>query len=150
MRILIVCTGNLCRSPIAEHLFRRALAARFGVSEDQLAGRGWIVESAGTHAVDGLDMPENAKRALAEQGGRAVRHRARALVREMLMKADAIYPVAREHLDLILSFAPDVKPKVRLLDPEQDIDDPMGLTPEDYRASARQIARAVEAVVKEL
>lgn len=150
MRILIVCTGNLCRSPMAEHLLKRALARSVRTPLENLGARGWLVESAGTHAYDGLDMPENAKRALAELGITGVKHSARLLRAAHLVAADVVFGAAEEHLDAMRMLHAESAPKLRMLDPERDVYDPMGQGLEKYRESAAHISVRVEALAAEL
>ncbi len=150
MRILIVCTGNLCRSPMAEHLLKRALARSVRTPLENLGARGWLVESAGTHAYDGLDMPENAKRALAELGITGVKHSARLLRAAHLVAADVVVAAAEEHLEAMKMLHAESAPKLRMLDPERDVYDPMGQGLEKYRESAAHISVRVEALAAEL
>ncbi len=150
MRILIVCTGNLCRSPMAEHLLKRALARSVRTPLENLGARGFIVESAGTHAYDGLDMPENAKRALAELGITGVKHAARLLRAAHLVEADVVYAAAEEHAEAMKMLHEGSAGKVRMIDPERDVYDPMGQGLEKYRESAAHLAVRVEAIAAEI
>jgi protein-tyrosine-phosphatase len=88
-RILLVCTGNICRSPLAAALLERALAAR-GVE-------GIAVTSAGTGAWDGAPASEGAYLVGLERGLDLSTHRARLLTRELVEAADLILTMARHH-----------------------------------------------------
>lgn len=63
-RVLMVCTANMCRSPMAQHLLRHAVAQRSGAG----MGLGWEVQSAGTHVLPGMAMHPIAREILAERG----------------------------------------------------------------------------------
>ncbi len=79
-RVLIVCTGNVCRSPLAEGLLRNRFARR---------GRG-TVESAGIAALEGHPADPNVAGLLAERGIDMSAHRARQLTPELLSKFDLV------------------------------------------------------------
>src|SRR5205814_4296752 len=88
-RILFVCTGNICRSPLAAALLQRALAQR-GID-------GLEVASAGTGAWDGAAVSEGAYLVGLERGLDLSAHRARLLTRELVEEADLILTMARHH-----------------------------------------------------
>jgi protein-tyrosine-phosphatase len=88
-RILLVCTGNICRSPLAAALLERALAER-GIE-------GIAVSSAGTGAWDGAPASEGAYLVGLERGLDLSSHRARLLTRELVDAADLVLTMARHH-----------------------------------------------------
>src|SRR5689334_2421181 len=102
MRILFVCTGNLCRSPMAEHLMKRALSKRLKIPVEQLAAKGWIVESAGTHAGEGMDIPADSRIALAELGLTGIQHKSRLLRWTHIATTDLAVAMAKEHFDAMM------------------------------------------------
>ena len=89
-QIVLVCTGNTCRSPLAEALLRRKLEER-GVD-------GVAVSSAGTGAWDGAPASEGAYLVALEHGLDLSSHRARLLTRELVAMADLVLTMARHHL----------------------------------------------------
>ena len=96
-RVLLICTGNECRSAAAELLLRRALgvhAARFEI---------W---SAGTQATDDAPMHTLTARALDAHGAWPRRHRARRVLREDLQGADLVLCAAREHRVVAVQLDP--------------------------------------------
>lgn len=99
LTILTVCTGNICRSPLAEVMLRA-----------DLEPLGVRVHSAGTHALVGHGMPEPALE-LAEEAGvdpaTAAAHRARYLVEPLLDDADLVLTMAREHRSHVVKMMPN-------------------------------------------
>ena len=91
-RVLHVCTGNLCRSPVAEHLMRAGLVARLGDGAER-----FVVESAGTWGRAGAPMPPLALRSLTDAGVDGSQFRARELVIEHVAAADLVLGATREH-----------------------------------------------------
>jgi protein-tyrosine-phosphatase len=88
-RILFVCTGNICRSPLAEVLLRRALTER--------SLPDFAVSSAGTGAWDGAPASEGAYLVALERGLDLSSHRARLLTREIVEDTDLVLTMARHH-----------------------------------------------------
>lgn len=141
--LLFVCTGNTCRSPIAEQLARARLA-RAGRDDIRVASRGLFVD-------EGEGMSEAALAVLAERGidGRA--HSARALSAEDVKGADVILAMTKGQVGEILARHPSAKGKVfSVADYAKkgvDIADPYSGDAAAYRAVADALEDAVEAVV---
>ncbi len=91
-RVLHVCTGNICRSPMAERLMRAGLARRLGPEADR-----FVVESAGTWGHTGSPMEPYAFSTLGEYGVDGQDFRARELVAEHVAGADLVLGATREH-----------------------------------------------------
>ena len=96
--ILVVCTGNICRSPIAEAVLRSALTERFG-------NRAPAVSSAGTAGWEGSGAVAGSVEAAAERGYDIGNHVARMLTPAMVGDADLVLCMAVEHRDAIRSVA---------------------------------------------
>ena len=128
--ILFVCTGNVCRSPMAEALFRRAAS-----------GRGdFRVLSAGLGAMDGQPPTPHSVAAMRELGMDISAQRSRALTAELVRQADYIFGMTHSHVDTIVLLYPQAAEKTFLLrefdetlEPfEKDISDPIGSSYEVY------------------
>lgn len=99
-RVLFVCTGNLCRSPMAELLFDRAVAQAW-------SGPGrWLTESAGTAARDGQLMHPHAAAVLGELKVDGSTFRTRRLRASMLQIADLVLTATREHRSVVAQMYP--------------------------------------------
>ncbi len=148
--ILFVCTGNSCRSPMAEALFRKLVAAKLHTGPEALEGRGWRIHSAGTSGGVGGATPE-AVEAVADLGAGLRGHRSRSLSFGMIEDADAIYVMSPHHRKSILEMAPEAEGKVLLLDPDGGtIEDPIGGDRDLYAKTARRIQACLEQVLKRL
>jgi tRNA threonylcarbamoyl adenosine modification protein (Sua5/YciO/YrdC/YwlC family) len=142
--ILFVCSGNTCRSPMAQAIARRVLARRAGVSEAELETRGLNVMSAGTAAVSGAKAAEPAIQAMQAMGLDLSRHRSQPLTVELIHQADVIFTMGRSHARAVLAMSPGAADKVVPLDSQADIEDPIGGDVDVYRALAAQLETLIE------
>jgi len=136
MRVLIVCSGNTCRSPLAEAVLQRLLAE---------AGRNDVaVTSAGTGAYEGAPASEGAFLVALESGLDLSGHRARLLTREMVGEADLILTMARGHLGRVERLGGSARAYLLAeyaASSDQEVKDPYGGDVEGYRATLLQLEK---------
>ena len=145
--ITFVCTGNSCRSPMAEAIFRKMLADSLEVGVDQLADRGFIVQSAGLAAYDGAPAAAHALEVVQEYGASLEDHAAQTLTPQMIQFSDRILVMTREHRSAILSMWPEASGKTAVLGGRSDIADPIGGSEDQYRRCAGQIATHLQQIL---
>lgn len=143
-KILIVCSGNSCRSPMAEAFLKKYLH-----SSD-----GYEIISAGTLGFEGLPATKEAVAVMKEESLDISGYSSSALNKEMIDNADIIFVMSKIHKDYILEKSPDAKDKTFLLKEYAEIDeddkniiDPIGMPIECYREVRDQIRRSVEEIV---
>jgi len=143
--ILVVCTGNICRSPMAEGMMKAMLPQK-------LAKHGINVYSAGTHAIHGNQPSAFAVQVMQTCGIDIGGHRARMLTKAMVKEADLILVMEKAHMTYIRFMPFFGMQKVRLIsefDKERDpydLPDPIGGNFEMYRASALLLKTCVKGV----
>ncbi len=148
--ILFVCSGNTCRSPMAEGLARRVLAERMGLADADLEKHGVSVTSAGSFAIAGAPPAAAAVTALAEAGIDIAAHRSRPLSIELIHQADLIVAMSHSHLAAVGSIVPSALEKTITLDPSGDIEDPIGGGVEVYRTLTEQLRPLIQQRLDEL
>ncbi len=141
-KILCVCTGNLCRSPMAAGLLRQRLAAAGLDGQVQ-------VDSAGVFALAGRRASEGAVQVMAERGIDISQHRARELDIAEVLEADLVLVMENAHRRSIFYQDPQSLHKVLLLSElageHHDIQDPYGQPLEAYRRCADELERLIDA-----
>jgi L-threonylcarbamoyladenylate synthase len=142
--ILFICSGNTCRSPMAEAIAKKYLADKMSVSPDELEDRGVSVISAGSFAMPGAPAAPPAVEALKGMGIDLSRHRSQTLSVELIQQADFIYAMTRNHARSVTSLVPASVDKVSPLDPERDIEDPIGSDLPVYNQVADLLKKLIE------
>jgi len=141
--VLFVCTGNTCRSPMAERL----MAGLCG------AFPRWRFASAGLYAVEGAPATGKAIAVMKEKGLSLEDHRARALSPAMIREASFLIPMTAAHRDGILFMAPEAAEKTRTLHsfgsarPDRDVMDPFGGGADTYRLVRDEIESALADII---
>ena len=136
--ILFVCTGNTCRSPIAEALFKKII----GTSTT------WQCSSAGTHARNNLPASLEAQIVVKDKSACLKNHKSRLLDDKIINKADLILVMTQGHKRFISEEFNDAIHRVYLINElgkseSSNIDDPFGSSIENYKIVSDQIEKAI-------
>ncbi len=144
-KVLFVCTGNACRSPMAAAIMTERLAARkIGGIE---------IESAGTAAFDGMRASTNAAKVLEEIGIDLSGHRARLLTKRMLDEADLVVTMTEDQRQDLHDLSPGSVGKVIVLGEldrrrkDPDVEDPIGGDEARYRNTREEISKLVDLLI---
>ena len=145
LQVLFVCTGNTCRSPMAEALLRAALPE----------GSGWRVASAGTDTVDGFGASSYALDAMAERGLDLQPHRSQLLTDKLVSLSAVIVTMTQHHAQLVGTWFSGCRDRIHLMrsfDPDaprqSDVCDPFGGTMADYRDCCALLQKSIPGLLR--
>ena len=137
MRIIVLCTANTCRSPMAEAMLREKLGKKA-----EVISRGIMTTGAGASEESAIVMRE--------MGYDISDHISRRITAEEIRDADLILTMTYNHKMILVNTMPEEKDKIFTLceyaNLEGDIPDPYGLGLDEYRKCAKKIKEAVEAI----
>lgn len=143
VNILFVCTGNTCRSPMAEGLAKKLLAKKLKTNIDRLEYIGYKVTSAGIVAMGDTGASPESIRFCNSKGVDITNHITRHLTAEMVADADYIFVMSGGHKNDIIKQFLSAAGKCLLLDESGDIEDPIGRGYEIYMSVGQTIEKAV-------
>lgn len=147
IRILFVCTGNTCRSPMAQAFCRKFISEKLDCDIDEVEQKGYKVGSAGVAAPAGMHASGEVVDICARKGIDVTGHRTGVLTRGHLEESDYVFAMTKNHRDRILELWPAVATKCMLLDDTGDIADPIGGGDDVYRRCAERIEKALEKIL---
>ena len=149
--VVLVCTGNTCRSPMAEILLKKRVADRFGCKISELDDRGIVIMSAGISASPGGRSAAEAIETMQARGLDLTQHESQPLSERIVRFADVVITMTRGHRQAILEAWPDAEPRVHLISHGRgDVADPIGGPLDLYRRCADQLDEYLEKWVTDL
>lgn len=146
-RVLLVCSGNTCRSPMASALLRKLWQA-------EGTGEGLEVTSAGTGAFPGMEATDHAVAAMKRRGLDLTPHRSATVTDQTLSGMDLILTMTSRHKEYILMLWPELRAKVYTLGEYAgtggEVPDPFGGSLAEYESTAAELERVLRKVVTRL
>jgi protein-tyrosine phosphatase len=150
VQFLFVCTGNTCRSPMAEGLFKKYWVEKIGCNVDQLEQMGYKVLSAATLSMAGVPVSGESVVACKKRSVDISGYHSQTISEKLIEESDLIFTMGRSHRDMVLSICPDAAEKCFLLAADKDVPDPIGQSQIVYDKCADMIENYIKNIVSEL
>lgn len=147
--VLFVCTGNTCRSPLAEAITKATLAKRLNCRIAELPAKGFIIRSAGVMAMPGDEASLESQAVAREFGADLRAHCSQSVSPDLLREATDVIAMTGSHAMLLAMQCPGVGPEPKLLCGRDDLPDPIGSEIDVYRACATLIRTHVDRLISE-
>lgn len=149
--ILFCCTGNTCRSPMAESLFRHLLAERLKCSPEDLTSCGFLVASAGLAADYGSPASHESVEMMSCRGLDLRSHTSQPLTDRLIEQIDRCYTMTNSHRLAILDSHPELADRVQVLARDgRDVSDPIGGGMNEYAACAASIEQHLTRILDDI
>jgi protein-tyrosine phosphatase len=143
--ILFVCTGNTCRSPLAEALCKKMLAEKLQCTVPELPGKGFLVQSAGLAAWPGDRATPEAMEMARELGVDIQGHVSRPVTGELAFQSDYLVAMTQTHVQTLRArFSDEAPPPTFLCSDGADLPDPIGCDLTVYRECAQALQKHLE------
>lgn len=137
--VLVVCTANVCRSPMAEALLRARVESE---------GETWRIESAGTWALEGRPAANRTQQVLEERGIRLLNHLARTVTLEIMKEFNLILTMEQGHKEALKVEFPELAPRIYLISEmigqRFDIKDPIQGPLSEFEDTALELERIIQ------
>jgi protein-tyrosine phosphatase len=150
IHIIFICTGNTCRSPMAQAFCQKHISEKLGCGVDEIQSMGYKVSSAGLAGGGGMPASSEVTEICLQIGVDLRQHHSTGISCDELRESDYIFVMSRHHLESVRRMCPEVIERCFMLDENEEINDPIGGGEKVYRRCAEQIERALEKRMSEI